>query len=171
MKLVLADSLEVHGRQPIGWASRMHHQEQHRIHRAYAHWLGARHWDHYVDLTSAMPLTEDQLLHVFEYQWIRWLEKSAQVPVLWAVFAQKGRAFERDHLHCLLHGTASLTGKQIGRAWQPGRIVKVRRYDPTKGAAGYITRDVLNDAEWNISRRLPPERAVALETDGKLRNS
>jgi hypothetical protein len=156
MTVVAIDAASHCREQPIGWESRNHHREKSRVRRAYADWLNGFDWHHYVDLTSKTSLSEAQLLHTFEYRWIRWLERSARRSVRWSVFAQEGKIGKRDHLHCLLYGTSSLTAKQLCQAWQLG-ITRVRVYDRRRGAAGYITRDVLDGAEWNISRRLPPK--------------
>ncbi len=154
MNLVTVD-VDHHREVPIGWESRNQYRERVRVHRASADWLDQYDWHHYVDLTSRNPLSELQLLRTFEYQSIRWLEKSAQKPVRWAVFAERGKIGGRCHLHALLYGTLSLAVDEIDHAWRLG-LAEVRVYDAKKGATGYITRDVLDDAEWDVSRRMPP---------------
>lgn len=141
---------------PIGWEDRDRQRESSQIRRGYADWLSEHEWDHYADLTSENPLCEASLLHIFKCQWIRWLEKSTQNAVLWAVFAQRGPFNGRHHLHCLLYGTAGLTVDQIDRDWRAG-LAKVRIFDPNKGAAAYITREVSENGEWDISARMPPK--------------
>jgi hypothetical protein len=154
---------------PIGWESRDRHRELVRIRRGYADWLGDHCWDHYADLTSEHPLSDLGLLRVFKGQWIRWLEKSAQNAVRWAVFSQRGEFNGRQHLHALLYGTAGLSVDQIDRAWRIG-LARVRIFDPAKGAAAYITREIPENGEWDISARMPPGRSTRAP-DHKLRNS
>ena len=83
-------------------------------------------------------------------------------PVWWFRGDELGERLGRLHLHAFLGGTGRLLDETLGREWRAGFSL-VKRYDPTLGAAHYLTKYATKGlADYDVSGRwgrdglLPP---------------
>ncbi len=102
-------------------------------------WIQTFTWDHFTTLTFKHSQTETTARTHFT-RWIRRLEQQAQRSVGWVQALERGAA-GRLHFHVLTVGTDQLAPRAIEIAWRCGRA-DASRYDPGKGAARYLTKDV-----------------------------
>jgi hypothetical protein len=133
-------------------------------------YLSGREWSHFVTLTTSRARSDDSIVRVFTNRFIRPLARHAQSPVAWFYAIERDRAFETSpHLHALLAGTAALTTATISAAWPLG-FTNVKLYDPTRGAASYVTKSVLADVDsYDFSRRsAPPLRSQPVRRKNSL---
>src|SRR5436309_3441817 len=65
------------------------------------------------------------------------------------------------HLHALLAGTKNLGVRDLTEAWRSG-FAQVRVYDPTRGAANYVTKTMGGTLPPDYSFDLPPRLAQDL---------
>lgn len=111
-------------------------------------------WHHYCTLT-AQPTAPDKLRREFMEGFIRRLARCTQEPISWFYTLERG-AGGTAHMHALLSGTLRLTTLRVQRAWDFG-FAHVRVYDPSRGAAHYLTKDVVFEhGDYDVSRRMPP---------------
>ena len=96
-------------------------------------------WHHFTTLTFAFPRSEERALTDFR-RWLRRLEQRAKHGVGWFAALERGAA-GRLHLHVLTAHTDHLESKALEKAWPCGRV-DAARYDPARGAAYYLTKDI-----------------------------
>jgi hypothetical protein len=113
-------------------------------------------WWHYATLTDDYGHSPASLLRqglVF----VRRLETKARRRVDYFLIVEGARR-GFPHLHALLFGTDSLTVRQVEQQWRLG-FTSVRRFDPTRGAAGYVVKELAHaDFEPDLYEiQLPPE--------------
>ena len=114
-------------------------------------------WDHFVTLTFVHPKTEAAALVQFR-RWLRRVEQRAKKGVGWFVVLERGAA-GLLHLHVLLVHTDHLHAGAVGKAWRCGRV-DVTPYDPSRGAAYYLTKDI-GKAIVDLSHDLaPPHKLI-----------
>lgn len=123
-------------------------------------------WDAFLTLTASL-WTPEQLLRAFR-EYVRHLTRAVQGKVRYFVVVEIG-ASGTAHLHALLSGTAALRPALLERKWRPG-FAQAARYDERRGAAAYITKDMLRNAdEWAFSEKMPPLRLTRGDAEGKAR--
>jgi len=119
-------------------------------------WLSRCVWRHYATLTDDYGNSPASLLRQGR-KFIRRLESMARRRVDYFLIVEGARC-GFPHLHALLLGTDFLTVKEMERAWRLG-FTSIRRYDPTRGAADYVAKELAHvdfDPDlWDI--RLPRE--------------
>lgn len=109
-------------------------------------------WDSFATLTASL-WTPEGLLRAFK-QYARHLASVAQGKVRYFVVVEVGPS-GTPHLHALLAGTASLTNEVLEKKWRPG-LARVERFDERRGAAAYITKDIMRNADdWAFSEKMP----------------
>lgn len=89
----------------------------------------------------------------FEQRFVRRLARRAQrgIGYFYAV-ETASRTAGFPHLHALLVGTSGVRSEDIRSYW-PSGISKVEKYDSRHGAAYYVSKDALKNADhWNVSR-------------------
>jgi hypothetical protein len=112
-------------------------------------------WTHYCTLTydSAVPL--DRWRRDFTNTFIRRLARFSQQPVPWFFVIQSSGGADRPHIHALIAGTQALSGRQLAATWRFG-YTRVVRYDPSRSACGYVSREILESSDdHDLSARLP----------------
>lgn len=121
-------------------------------------------WDFFVTLTYRLPRSLDGVLRDFKEVFIRRCAYHANRPLYWALVVEATHAGHL-HIHALLAGTGSATKEQLKRAWSRG-VTSVDRYDPARGAARYMAKNIEHDARtfWDISTRRPPIRRATSQT-------
>jgi hypothetical protein len=121
-----------------------------------AEWLSRCVWRHYATLTDSYGNSPAGLLRQGQ-RFVRRLTSKAGCRVDYFLITE-GASSGFPHLHALLLGTDSLTVREIQREWRLG-LTCVRRYDPTRGAASYVAKELAHadfDPDlWEFS--LPPE--------------
>lgn len=124
-----------------------------RLREEWTRHLAQYEWDHYCTLTSE-PTVADRLRREFVNGFVRRLARATQGPVPWFYTLERGAA-GTAHMHALIAGTHRLTLEQVQRAWRLG-FAQVRRYDPARGAAYYLTKRLdTAAADYDVSSRLP----------------
>ena len=124
---------------------------------AWDDFLRERTWTHCATLTTEAPMTATALRRAFE-RFQREVARLAVGPVPFFYSVECGERAGRLHVHALLGGTAHLTTRDIASRWQHGHT-RVLIYDPSRGATGYVSKDVVRNSDWwDISKRLPPRR-------------
>ena len=114
-----------------------------------------------------MPATASHLAREFEHGYIRRLTRIAQGPVSWFRVIEYGSS-GNAHLHVLLSRTAHLSVDRLRAAWKLGHT-HVQRYDRSRGAAFYLTKEIgaeqagslHGEADYDVSPRESPRRAAA----------
>ena len=110
-------------------------------------------WDHVATLTFRFGRPGGAIRELHD-RWLRRLARNAQhsIPAFYGLERGTGG---RLHLHVLTAGTAALTLAELRQAWKAG-VSEVKRYDPARGAAWYVTKGVLARCEWfDVTRRMP----------------
>lgn len=133
-------------------------------------YLSGRAWSHFVTLTTSRTRSDESLIRTFTNRFIRPLTRQAQAPIPWFYVVERDGAFETTpHLHALLAGTESLSIDTISAAWPLG-FTNVKLYDASRGAASYVTKSILADADsYDFSRRsAPPVRRFSASLQDKL---
>jgi hypothetical protein len=130
--------------------------------KAWAHgvgdWWGSYFWSHVVHLTVDGRWSPERLLQRFEREYIRFAEKTAQCYIPYAFAIEGGVLGDQPHLHGLTYGTHRLSSDRLEHAWRFGRA-QVAVYDPTLGAAHYLTKEIGGRVlDYGLSTRLPPLR-------------
>jgi hypothetical protein len=113
-------------------------------------------WDHFVTLTTRTPLTPETIRWVVEREFIRSLARRAQRPVRYFFAVEGGeRLGGFHHAHGLVSGTEALEVPSIEQSWKRG-FTSIRRYDASRGAAYYVTKELRADRDYYfVSRRMP----------------
>ena len=108
-------------------------------------------WNYFVTLTFELEQSHPSAQRGF-CKWVRHLERRNGNGVAWFL-ATEGDNTERVHVHALLEGDLAMTETDIEVDWRPGRA-DVRIYDPTRGAAAYMTKRIGTDrGDYDISKR------------------
>jgi hypothetical protein len=108
--------------------------------QAWGEWLKQYIWHHYVTLTCSDPRRSEAAAHAQFRRWIRCVEQRAQRAIGWFVALERG-AGGLIHHHVLTVGTDELDGQALAAAWPLG-LVDAPRYDPARGAAYYLGKDI-----------------------------
>lgn len=123
-----------------------------RLRAAWAAWLQEREWSHYCTLTFRFAISVERATRDFE-QFVRRLNKYADNRIDWASVLETSPG-DLIHLHALVGQTDHLTVARVEQAWKSG-ITQIRRYDPRRGAARYMTKAINNRGiEIDVSRTL-----------------
>lgn len=135
-------------------------------------WLTEYMWRYFVTLTVAPPMdaprhrpwsmSADAMQRAF-FRTITRLEKRTGDAVPY-FFAIEGVARENVHLHALLGGRGGIGQRDIEWAWRLG-AVDFQLYDPSRGAASYMTKEISSYPDnWGVSGSWPIriERATIL---------
>jgi hypothetical protein len=128
-------------------------EEGRKVRREWGVWLNRYAWHHVATLTFRFPPTVAGVSREVA-RWLRLLGRNAQRPVACFHGIERG-ASGFLHVHALTEGTSTLTIKQLQRDWRSGDT-RIAIYNPTLGAAWYVTKGVLNQCEfdsYNITRR------------------
>jgi len=102
-------------------------------------WLKSYAWRHYATLTDDCGNSAASLRRQGT-RFVRRLATKARRRVDYFLIVE-GASRGFPHLHALLLGTDSLTQREIERQWRPGWSC-VRRFDPARGAADYVTKEL-----------------------------
>jgi hypothetical protein len=120
---------------------------------AYPKWLDGFAWDHFCTLTFTDGCSDAFARQAFN-RFARRVEHSAGSPISWFWVLERGACRAMPHLHALLGGTARLTVRSIDGQWRVG-LRRVRRYDPRRSAAWYVTKRILDDmTDYDVSQFL-----------------
>lgn len=120
-------------------------------------WLAAFHWDHFATLTFAEPRSEASAARAFN-SYVRALRALTHGGSVGYFCGYEYGTFGRLHLHALIrtstpqpdigprglpHSSKALPDELLWHTWfeRFGRA-QVSRYDPKRGAAGYVTKYV-----------------------------
>ncbi len=129
-----------------------------KMRRSWGEWLGRFSWHHFGTLTFSNEVSIENALRQFR-RWIRRLELRTQNAVPWFMVVERGSA-GLVHVHALTWGTASIGAAAVDGAWRGGRS-EVSTYDPRKGAAYYVSKQIGDDVvEYDVSRTMPPTISV-----------
>lgn len=109
------------------------------IEEAYANWVGANHWDHFVTLTFAFPTSIRTASKHGEDGFLRDLGRRAGRSVNYFGAIEGGPSAERTHVHLVLEGTHSLAAATIARAWRRG-IAEVQVFTSHLPGLSYISK-------------------------------
>jgi hypothetical protein len=106
---------------------------------AWGTYLSKLPWTHYATLTDSHANGAQALL-AWGKRFVRRIESAGVGPVgYYLVVEGSGRGF--PHLHMLLNIQIRLPVREIMRRWPLG-FSSVRTYDPRRGAAHYITKEL-----------------------------
>lgn len=129
---------------PLNWDALTIRREKHQHHlgltQSWGAWIRAFPWHHWVTLTFADPASREYAWSAFE-AFIRRLERKGS-GVWWCAVQEERWEGRHVHLHALLGGTDQLRTDEIAAAWKAGKIKKVVVYDPPRGAAWYLAKEV-----------------------------
>lgn len=104
-------------------------------------------------MTASLPGLNAKLVD----GWLRRCARNAQEKLA-CFYSIERSAKDVLHIHALIAGTGRLTISQLQGDWTTGHG-RITRYNPYRGAAWYVAKDVWDDsAWWDISRFLPPLR-------------
>ncbi len=93
------------------------------------------------------------------------LEQRAHRRVDWFYAVEAGSG-GWVHLHALTSGTAGLWPAALHAAWPHG-WTRVTRFDPGRGAAHYVTKNIAHEmVEYDISPKLTEQRDVGMAAGG-----
>jgi hypothetical protein len=136
-------------------------REQRSVTRAWGEHLRSRQWAFVVTLTTRFEMGADTCLRIFKEGYIRRLAAIAGHPVPYFVVIEGGTADQQGHIHALVAGVEDLPVWRLRWAWKKG-FTHVRRYDPSRGAAYYVSKTIggVTD-DYEVSRRMPPRRRDA----------
>lgn len=133
--------------------------ERARLRTAWAELLEGIPWDHYATLTFRQSSGPNFAWRAFR-RWIRRLERTAELPVIWFVGFEDGNLLGRLHLHALVGNTDVLSEETLTEAWTAG-FSRIERFQPGLGAAHYVTKYVTKDLlDYDISPNI--SRAIGL---------
>lgn len=119
-------------------------------------WLRDYEWNHWVTLTVARRWPPDRLGKAFVEEFVRYATKVSQGPVAYSFVIEGGAVGDQAHLHCLLHGTASIPVARLETAWRHGRA-SAEVYDRQRGAAYYMAKEIGGRVlDYDCSHRMPP---------------
>lgn len=135
--------------------------------RAYGDYLSEFVWAHFATFTTRTPMSADALVAEF-LRLVRCAAGRAQDRVSYFYVVERGSSGAgRTRLHALLGGTACLSEAAIRGLWGHGRA-EVAAYDPARGAAYYVSKDVRHD--WSVYDVSPgPPRAGSPPTRTRSR--
>ena len=118
------------------------------VRTAWGNWLGAFEWDHFSTLTFSTPASPHTAMHRLR-QWTRRLDQRAGHAIDLFYVLERGPG-GLLHLHALTAGTARIGTSALSASWPNGRS-DVSEYDPSRGAAHYVTNFVGSDlVEYDI---------------------
>jgi hypothetical protein len=117
-----------------------------RLRESWSEFLWIHQWAHFATLTFRWACGMDAAHHAFLNRWVRSLTRAAQREVPYFFAIEVGRRGGRTHIHALVGGTERLSTRRISAAWTLG-YSRVLVYDPTKGGARYLTKEILADPE------------------------
>lgn len=97
-------------------------------------------WSHFCTCTFRYATSPDLARREFLEGFVRRLEQRAQKRVEWyyVIETSPGGVV---HLHALLGQTDHLPTVGMRQAWKKG-ITSIQRYDPSRGAARYVTKAI-----------------------------
>jgi hypothetical protein len=113
-----------------------------KLRREWGDFLKGFGWAHFITFTPREPSSPDRLLNGFR-GYIRSLERIAQCRVGWFVAFEEGDSLW-GHLHALTAGTEHLTVACLDRQWRHG-FTRIRQYDPRRGGAYYVVKEISSD--------------------------
>jgi hypothetical protein len=111
---------------------------------AWGDWLGQFQWHHFATLTFTAQPSSGGAKSLFR-GWLRRLEQQAKLSLGWFYVLERGAA-GLLHVHVLTAGTTNLGICAMESAWANGRS-DVSVYEPTRGAAHYVTKGLGGRAE------------------------
>lgn len=144
-----------------------------RIERHYGEWLSGYAWTHWLTLTvdpsrgtrggkrrlgraGICSRSAEGVRRAFRNELIRYAEKVSRSRVAFAYTVEQGVGGDNPHIHALLFVPETMEGDRLSRAWRHGRAT-AERYDPTRGAAFYLSKTFWRTgADWDVSRTFPP---------------
>lgn len=136
------------------FAKRFYHVSQLREH--WAIYLAMMDWRHFVTLTFASAISVGRARHQFVDGFVRRCAFHALTPIPWFYAIERDAVGDRIHVHALIAATGTLTVARMEENWNAG-CSRIRIYDRARRAAWYVVKTVGTDeAEYDISRRLPP---------------
>jgi hypothetical protein len=114
-------------------------------------------WDHFVTLTTRRPLSNERIAHIFKDRFIRKLAFAAGGPIPYFYVVEGGWSTGGyPHVHALISGSKAISNNGVRRVWREG-ISDARRYEPARGAAYYVTQEIMSSPDdYNLSKRMPP---------------
>ncbi len=124
--------------------------------QAWGEYLRGFEWSYFVSLTTGLPSSPAAIKRYFDNRFVRSLARAAQQPLAWFYVGESGGA-GRHHAHALVWTGPTLNSSHIRGAWRIG-LSHIETYDPNRGAAYYVTKSLGSDPDYDLSRRLPPER-------------
>lgn len=126
-----------------------------RARSAWGPWLDQWHWTHYATLTFAMAVSQDTARSAATV-WLDQLDRMAGSRVgHFAVIEMD--ASGQPHIHALLCDWGGLTCKDVRSLWGWG-FTKVDYFDPSKGAAFYVTKQLGAPSGWQDFAHYGPYR-------------
>ena len=136
----------------------------HAIAQAFGDHVASFDWDTWITGTPASPMySPGAVERHFKRKFIRRLEQVAQRRVDWVSVIERspGGVF---HIHAVLAGTADTAIDRVQKCWTLG-IVEAERYDPTRGAAWYLSKQYGQPSEhwerFDLSYHMPTKRLAA----------
>lgn len=130
------------------------------VRHAWGEWLYAYAWSHFVTICLPPGPSPSDGLAIFT-RGVRQLAGYSQRPVSWACSVERGRRSGLTHVHALVGGLEALSVLEVSRPWR-WTIEQCRVYDPTRGAAWYVSKEQSGaDAVFERSRRFPSLRMRA----------
>jgi hypothetical protein len=134
------------------------------IAKAFGDHVASYDWNHWMTGTPASPTySPGALERHFKRKFVRRVEQRTERRVEWVSVVERspGGVF---HVHAVIAGTATLDVDHVRDCWTLGRV-DVERYDPTRGAAWYLSKQYGEVSEhwerFDLSRYMPPRRAAA----------
>jgi hypothetical protein len=124
---------------PIDEAERREAENLRKLKIAWSDYLDRYGWGAFVTLTFTHAPTEDSARRSFS-RWVRRVEQRTGVALDW-FYALEASAADRLHVHALVGAARPITLDDLRAAWTFGRA-DVQRYDPRRGARGYLVKDM-----------------------------
>jgi hypothetical protein len=112
---------------------------------AYGDWLNERDWHHFLHLTFRYSVSGEMAARRFRV-WETRLKRDAGLELSW-FYAAERKADGLIHIHALVHGSAQAGGQVLRSAWVNG-FSKVSVYEPSRGAAHYVTKEIWRNIDW-----------------------
>lgn len=128
-----------------------------RARRQMGSFLASFQWDFFVTLTTSTPLTAEAVDRAVRHGFVRSLTQKAQRSVSYFYGIEGGEPVGGfHHVHALVFTGGILDVRSVARSWRRG-FTDVRRYDPRRGAAWYVSKGMQPDRDhYALSRRMPP---------------
>ena len=113
-------------------------------------------WDHYATLTFASAVSVNRARREFVDGFVRRCAFHSLRPIFWFYAMERDAIGDRIHVHALIAGTTLVNVARIEGSWPAGHS-RIRIYNRTRGAAGYVVKTIATDhAEYDVSTRWPP---------------